>query len=62
MTVRHSPWFYIKTSFTSGLASIRKSQPVVKRLLLYITLAGIGTGLTSPYISLYVVNNLKISP
>jgi MFS transporter, DHA1 family, tetracycline resistance protein len=58
----HSPWFYIKTSFTAAIASIRGSAPVVKKLLIYVTLAGIGTGLTSPYISLYVVDVLKISP
>lgn len=57
-----SPWFYIKTSFTSGIASIRSSTSVVKKLLVYVTLAGIGTGLTSPFISLYVVEYLKISP
>jgi len=60
--VHRSPWFYIKNSITSGFTSIRKSDTIVKKLLLYVTLAGIGTGLTSPYISLYVVNILKISP
>ncbi len=57
-----SPWFYIKSSFVEGIASVRKSAPVVKKLLVYVTLAGIGTGLTSPYISIYVVDVLKISP
>ncbi len=59
---RHSPWFYVKNSLLSSIASIRKSESVVKKLLVYVTLAGIGTGLTSPYISLYVVDYLKISP
>jgi len=59
---RNSPWFYIKNSITSGVTAIRKSDPIVKKLLLYVTLAGVGTGLTSPFISLYVVNYLKISP
>ncbi len=62
LEARHSPWFYIKSSVTSGVTAIRKSDPIVKKLLLYVTLAGVGTGLTSPYISLYVVNYLKISP
>jgi Major Facilitator Superfamily len=60
--VTHSVWFYIKSSFVQGIASVRQSAPVVKKLLVYVTLAGIGTGLTSPYISIYVVNVLKISP
>ena len=34
---------------------------MVRRLLLYVTLAGIGTGLTSPFVSIYVVNYLKIN-
>ncbi len=61
-TATRSPWFYIKRSFVEGIASIRGTAPVVKKLLVYVTLAGIGTGLTSPYISIYVVNVLKISP
>jgi len=59
---RRSVWFHIKSSFVSGVASIRGSTPIVKKLLVYVTLAGIGTGLTSPYISLYVIDQLKISP
>jgi len=59
---KYSPWFYIKNSFTAGISSIRESGSIVKKLLLYVTLAGIGTGLTSPYISLFVVNHLKFSP
>lgn len=33
---------------------------MVKRLLIYVTLAGVGTGLTSPFVSIYVVNYLGI--
>ena len=33
----------------------------MKKLLLYVTLAGIGTGLTSPYVSIYVVDYLGIN-
>jgi MFS family permease len=44
-----------------GLSAIRRSSSVVKRLLLYVTLAGIGTGLTSPYVSIYVVDYLGIN-
>lgn len=51
---------YFGASFVEGIGAIRKSSPVVKRLLLYVTLAGIGTGLTSPFVSIYVVNYLKI--
>jgi MFS family permease len=40
---------------------IRRSGSVVRRLLLYVTLAGIGTGLTSPYVSIYVVDYLGIN-
>jgi MFS family permease len=58
----HSLWFFLKNSFTSGIGSIRSSVSVVKKLLIYVTLAGLGTGLTSPYVSLYVVDILKISP
>lgn len=59
---RLSPWFYIKNSFVAGISSVRQSGSIVKKLLVYVTLAGIGTGLTSPYIALFVVNHLKISP
>lgn len=59
---RHSPWYYIKNSFVEGLSSVRQSGSVVKKLLLYVTLAGVGTGLTSPFISLFVVDHLKFSP
>lgn len=47
--------------FTQGIGAVRRSDPVVKKLLLYVTLAGIGTGLTSPYVSIYVVNYLGIN-
>lgn len=53
---------YIKDSFVSGINATRKSDPIVKKLLLYITLAGIGTGLTAPYASIYVVDYLKFNP
>jgi hypothetical protein len=59
---RRSLWYYIKNSFVSGIASTRQSGSIVKKLLVYVTLAGIGTGLTSPFISLYVVYHLNISP
>jgi MFS family permease len=52
---------YFWSPFVEGVSAIRKSDPVVKRLLLYVTLAGIGTGLTSPYVSIYVVNYLGIN-
>lgn len=52
---------YLKEPFVEGVMAIRKSGSVVRRLLLYVTLAGIGTGLTSPYVSIYVVDYLRIN-
>lgn len=51
---------YFGASFVEGISSVRKSTMIVKRLLIYVTLAGIGTGLTSPFVSIYVVDYLKI--
>jgi MFS family permease len=53
---------YIKDSFVSGIDATRKSDILVKKLLLYITLAGVGTGLTAPYASIYVVDVLGFNP
>ena len=53
---------YIKQSFVTGFSATRKSNSIVKKLLLYVTLAGIGTGLTSPFVSIYVVDHLGINP
>ena len=52
---------YIRNPFVDGVRAVRRSSPVVKRLLVYVTLAGIGTGLTSPYVSIYVVNYLGVN-
>ncbi len=52
---------HLRNSFAEGFGAIKRSSPVVKRLLLYVTLAGVGTGLTSPYVSIYVVNYLGIN-
>jgi len=51
---------YFTEPFTQGIRAVRESGSVVKRLLLYVTLAGIGTGLTSPFVSIYVIDYLKI--
>jgi MFS family permease len=51
---------YFRDPFVEGIGAIRKSDAVVRKLLLYVTLAGIGTGLTSPYVSIYVVDYLRI--
>jgi MFS transporter, DHA1 family, tetracycline resistance protein len=51
---------YFKDSLVEGIAAVRNSTTVVKRLLIYVTLAGIATGLTSPFVSIYVVDYLKI--
>jgi len=53
---------YIKDSFVSGISATRRADPIVKRLLLYVTLAGIGTGLTAPFASIYVVDFLHFNP
>ncbi len=52
---------YLKDSFVSGISAARKADRIVKRLLLYVTLAGIGTGLTAPFASVYVVDYLRFS-
>jgi MFS transporter, DHA1 family, tetracycline resistance protein len=51
---------YFKDSLVEGIAAVKNSTSVVKRLLIYVTLAGIATGLTSPFVSIYVVDYLKI--
>jgi len=51
---------YFTRPFTEGIRVVRESGTVVKRLLVYVTLAGIGTGLTSPFVSIYVIDYLKI--
>ncbi|MDG6941347.1 MAG: MFS transporter [Nitrososphaerota archaeon] len=56
-----SPFSHLRDSFVEGVRAVRGSGTVVKRLLLYVTLAGIGTGLTSPYVSIYVVNYLGLN-
>lgn len=53
---------YVKESLVSSIRVARKSSSLIKKLLLYVTLAGIGTGLTSPFVSIYVVDHLRISP
>jgi len=52
---------HLRDSFVDGIGAIRQSGPVVRRLLVYVTLAGIGTGFTSPYVSIYVVDYLGIN-
>ena len=52
---------HLRDSFVDGIGAIRQSGGVVRRLLIYVTLAGIGTGFTSPYVSIYVVNYLGIN-
>lgn len=53
---------YFRDSFLSGIRATSKSSTIIKKLLLYTTLAGIGTGLTSPYASIYVIDYLKFNP
>ncbi len=49
-------------SFVAGVRAVRRSNVLVKRLLLYVALAGVGTGLTSTLVPLFVVKHLSISP
>lgn len=52
---------HLRDSFVDGIGAVRRSGPIVRRLLIYVTLAGVGTGFTSPYVSIYVVNYLGIN-
>jgi len=52
---------HLRDSFVDGIGAIRQSGSVVRRLLIYVTLAGVGTGFTSPYVSIYVVDYLGIN-
>jgi MFS family permease len=53
---------YVSDPFVAGLKAARHSNRVVKRLLLYVALAGAGTGLTSTLVPVFVVNHLGIDP
>jgi MFS family permease len=53
---------YVKESLTAGIRATRRSSAMVRKLLVYVTLAGIGTGLTSPFVSIYVVDHLRVNP
>jgi MFS family permease len=53
---------YVKESLTAGIRATRRASAMVRKLLVYVTLAGIGTGLTSPFVSIYVVDHLKVNP
>jgi len=53
---------YVKNSLVHGIRATARSGSIVKKLLIYVTLAGIGTGLTAPYVAIYVVDQLKINP
>ena len=59
--VRKSFATHLRDSFVDGIGAVRQSGSVVKKLLVYVTLAGIGTGFTSPYVSIYVVDYLGIN-
>ncbi len=49
-------------SFIGGVKSVRRSNSAVKRLLIYVALTGIGTGLTSTLVPLFAINHLAINP
>jgi MFS family permease len=53
---------FVKDCFASGFRATSKSNSIVKKLLVYVTLAGIGTGLTAPLASIYVVKYLNVNP
>jgi len=53
---------YVRESLTAAIRATRKSSRIVRNMLVYVTLAGIGTGLTSPFVSIYVVDHLRVNP
>jgi MFS family permease len=55
-------WNHVSDSIMAGIRAVRRSNPIVKRLLIYVALTGIGTGLTSSFVSIFVIDYLTISP
>ncbi len=53
---------HVRESLVAGVRAARRSEPVVKRLLLYVTLAGVGTGLTATLVPIFVIGHLAINP
>jgi MFS family permease len=49
-------------SFIGGVNSVRRSNSGVKRLLIYVALTGVGTGLTSTLVPLFAIKHLSINP
>jgi MFS family permease len=52
----------IRESLVAGAKAVRRSDSTVKRLLLYVALAGIGTGLTSTLAPVFIIDHLAINP
>jgi len=52
----------IGESFVGGVKSVRRSNSAVKRLLIYVALTGVGTGLTSTLVPLFAIKHLSINP
>lgn len=52
----------ISESFVGGIKSARRSSSAVKRLLIYVALTGVGTGLTSTLVPLFAITHLSINP
>jgi MFS transporter, DHA1 family, tetracycline resistance protein len=52
----------ISESFVGGVKSVRRSNSSVKRLLVYVALTGVGTGLTSTLVPLFAITHLSINP
>ncbi len=57
-----SIWNHVSESIMAGIRAVRRSDVVIKKLLLYVALTGVGTGLTSSFVSIFVMNYLAISP
>jgi MFS family permease len=51
---------YLSETFLTSFKAARRANRVVRRLLLYVALAGVGTGLTSTLASYFVVTHLSI--
>jgi MFS transporter, DHA1 family, tetracycline resistance protein len=52
----------LSESFIEGIKSVRRSNSAVRRLLVYVALTGIGTGLTSTLVPLFAIKHLSINP
>lgn len=45
-----------------GVQSVRRSSTAVKRLVMFVALTGIGTGLTSTFVPIFAIRHLSVNP